>query len=247
MAQGTLPQGFLFSARVDNSQGFVTLIMAGTNAANVRSLAIAEITFNLVGSAGQSTPITLVDGLASDASARPITVAAVNGSIRLITLTAVSPPGPAPTAPGATPTPSVGQLPTPTYTPAPTPTPTPRVAATATRAATPPPAAVVASPAPTSTPSPISPAAQTTAPQPIATSSPTQAPSPSATRTATPTSVPVAAPAVTQPTPQPGQAGSGCSLPPAGTGYSLAGAGDVSLLMLGLVGLYVLRRKRPLQ
>ena len=80
-----------------------------------RSLAVAEITFNLVGSAGQSTPITLVDALASDASAQPVTVAAVNGSIGLIGPTAPSTPGPAPTAPGPTPTQTVGQLLTPTH------------------------------------------------------------------------------------------------------------------------------------
>lgn len=161
-----LLQGFLFNSRVDNSQGSVTVVVAGANTTNLGSVAIADITFDLIGNAGQSTPITLLDALASDASAQPIPVVPINGSLTLV--------------------------------------------------------------APTTT---------LVAPTTAATGGQPSTPAPPAVPTLT----------GTQSTSQPGQSGGSCNPLAPGTGFSIAGLGDLSLLALGMLGLCVYRRRRSLR
>lgn len=83
VTQGTIPQGFLFSSRIDDAQGFVSIIMAGAQSAGVTDIAIADITFDVTGSPGSSTAITLTEVLGSDASAQAIAVTAVSGTIKI--------------------------------------------------------------------------------------------------------------------------------------------------------------------
>ena len=161
-----LLQGFLFNSRVDNSQGSVTVVVAGANTTNLGSVAIADITFDLIGNAGQSTPITLSDALASDASAQPIPVVPINGSLTLV--------------------------------------------------------------APTTTL--VAPTTAATGGQP-----------------STPASTAVPTLTGTQSTSQPGQSGGSCNPLAPGTGFSIAGLGDLSLLALGMLGLCVYRRRRSLR
>ena len=81
--QGTLPEGFLFTQRVDNSGGIVNLIVAGADALNVSSLTIVEVTFKLIGPPGQFSAIQLTDVLAGDVSGQAISVTTINGTISI--------------------------------------------------------------------------------------------------------------------------------------------------------------------
>ena len=154
VTQGNLPPGFLFSSRVDNAQGIVNIIIAGASAVNVRELRVANVTFNLIGVAGQIAPITLVDVLASDASIQPIPVLPANGTITVVAPFATPAPT-APTQPTDTPVAAtpVAATPAPVPTSAPTPLgPTPTgVLPTSTQAPVATPVAVQPSPTPVPT------------------------------------------------------------------------------------------------
>lgn len=83
VTQGTIPQGFLFSSRIDDAKGFVSIIMAGAQPAGVSDIALADITFDVTGSPGSSTALTLTEVLGSDASAQATAVSTVDGTIKI--------------------------------------------------------------------------------------------------------------------------------------------------------------------
>ena len=87
VVQGELPQGILFESNVDNTAGSVSIITASATAADVSSLTIADITFSLVGSPGESSPLTFTEVVASDGAVPPqaIPVVPVDGSLSVRT------------------------------------------------------------------------------------------------------------------------------------------------------------------
>ncbi len=69
IVQGQIPHGFIFQTNPDNDQGEVTVAMAGGSALGVSMLSMMDVTFDLVGSAGQTTDIVFIDeviGVAAD-------------------------------------------------------------------------------------------------------------------------------------------------------------------------------------
>ena len=87
IVQGELPQGILFESNVDNTAGSVSITTASATAADVSSLTIADITFSLVGSPGESSPLTFTEVVASDGAVPPqaIPVVPVDGSLSVRT------------------------------------------------------------------------------------------------------------------------------------------------------------------
>ena len=99
LTQGDLPEGFLFQSNVNNAEGFVKIIVAGARAVNVGNLTLADITFDLKGAPGQSTDLAFTEMLAGDPSFPPqrISVATVDGAIRILPLVPTPTPIPTPT------------------------------------------------------------------------------------------------------------------------------------------------------
>ena len=226
VAEGQLPAGHIFVVN-PTKPGVVTIAVAGATATDASSLLVAAITFDLIGSPGDTTTLSFTNVSASTASLLSIPVEPAHGRISIISPgqavptpmptstprspTATPAPSPSPTQTPASSLPPAGAEPGETATPVPVATqPVPPMPASATEATptlatpTPPPLA----PTPTAGPPTPAPISSTAVPTPVAAVS-TATPAPPAPATPLPTPAPSAppatqpAPATPQPTPAP--------------------------------------------
>ena len=84
VAQGDLPSDFLFQVNLNDSEGYVDIVFAGARALNLPEVTIAQVTFDLTGSAGGGA-VFFRNVIAADASIppQPVPVTAVDGIISI--------------------------------------------------------------------------------------------------------------------------------------------------------------------
>ena len=84
VAQGDLPSDFLFQVNLNDSEGYVDIVFAGARALSLPEVTIAQVTFDLTGSAGGGA-VFFRNVIAADASIppQPVPVTAVDGIISI--------------------------------------------------------------------------------------------------------------------------------------------------------------------